>query len=75
MFTLLLKIKSETRLASHITVLQHLTALSFVHAVRSIPGYQVRIVLFCQWVILILRRSSSYRLNGQMIFTMVTRLR
>lgn len=40
MFTLLLKIKSETRLASHITVLQHLTALSFVHAVRSIPGYQ-----------------------------------
>lgn len=42
MFTLLLKIKSETRLASHITVLQHLTALSFVHAVRLIPGYQVR---------------------------------
>ena len=42
MFTLLLKVKSETRLASHITILQHLTALSFVDGVRSLPGYQVR---------------------------------
>jgi len=42
MFTLLLKLKSDTRLAGHITILQHLTALSFVNGVRSLPGYQVR---------------------------------
>ena len=45
MFTLLLKLQSETRLASHITILQHLTALSFVDGIRSLPGYQVRLVL------------------------------
>ena len=43
MFTLLLKLKSESRLASHITILQHLTALSFVDGVRTLPGYQVRL--------------------------------
>lgn len=49
MFTLLLKLKSETRLASHITILQHLTALSFVDGVRSLPGYQVSLIIIFDW--------------------------
>jgi len=43
MSTLLLKLKSQSRLASHITILQHLVALSYVDGVRSLEGYEVRL--------------------------------
>ncbi|KAG7187870.1 hypothetical protein KM043_013851 [Ampulex compressa] len=40
MFTLQLHIPSNSHLARHVTVLQHLAAAAIVSAIRSLPGYE-----------------------------------
>ena len=45
MFTLPLRVSCDSQLGGRASFLQHLATLSVVHAVRSMPGFQVRLGL------------------------------